>query len=290
LLAVMLFSAALLTDLSQIRIVSRHPIVLLSALLLVWVGPALLTLFAGWVVPLAAEGGASAGLLVGLALVASMPVANSSVGWTQNADGNVGLSLALVVLSILASPWVTPGLLRLLGMSLSDDEQAYCEALVAEFSGLFFIVWVILPTAAGLACRYIVTPRRVEAVADWFVLASGASLLLLNYINSALALPQIHEASPSLLVATLVFATALSLVGIGLGWLLAWVLRLKPPTACALMFGLSMKHTGLALILAAAVLANQPLAILMIVLATLVQHLLAAIIQQLQERRQNQTS
>ena len=45
------------------------------------------------------------------------------------------------------------------------------------------------------------------------------------------------------------------------------------------MFGLSMKHTGLALILAGAVLADQPLAILMIVLATLVQHLLAGVVQ-----------
>ena len=45
------------------------------------------------------------------------------------------------------------------------------------------------------------------------------------------------------------------------------------------MFGLSMKHTGLALILAGAVLADQPLAILMIVLATLMQHLLAGLVQ-----------
>ena len=45
---------------------------------------------AGWVVPWAIDGQATAGLLVGLALVATMPVANSSVGWTQNADGNLG--------------------------------------------------------------------------------------------------------------------------------------------------------------------------------------------------------
>jgi predicted Na+-dependent transporter len=57
------------------------------------------------------------------------------------------------------------------------------------------------------------------------------------------------------------------------------LLGVKPQTRSALMFGLSMKHTGLALILAGAVLANQPLAILMIVLATLVQHLLAGIVQ-----------
>jgi hypothetical protein len=45
------------------------------------------------------------------------------------------------------------------------------------------------------------------------------------------------------------------------------------------MFGLSMKHTGLALILAGAVLADQPVAIFIIVLATIVQHLMAGLVQ-----------
>jgi predicted Na+-dependent transporter len=164
-------------------------------------------------------------------------------------------------------------------MSLSPAERADCERLVNEFSGIFFIIWVILPTAAGLACRYVITPQRVAAAGSWFVLASAAALLMLNYINSALALPKIHESSASLLLATTVLAIALSTVGLALGWALAWLLRLKHETRAALMFGLSMKHTGLALILAGAVLANQPLAILMIVLATLVQHALAAVVQ-----------
>jgi len=256
----------------------------LVALVLVWLGPALLVLAAGGLVPWAVDGQATAGLLVGLVLVAAMPVANSSVGWAQNARGNLGLSLALVVLSISLSPWVTPNLLRLLGMSLSDQEQAYCEALVAQFSGIFFIIWVILPTAGGLACRYLLSPRRVAVSESWFVLVSAAALLLLNYINSALALPKIHNAPVSLLLATTVLAVALSVVGLACGWAIGWLLRVKPPTRSALMFGLSMKHTGLALILAGAVLADQPLAILMIVLATLVQHVLAGAVQWAQQR------
>jgi BASS family bile acid:Na+ symporter len=275
----MLFSAALLTDVSQLRLVSRHPIVLLVALALVWVGPVLLVLAAGWLVPWAVDGRATAGLLVGLALVATMPVANSSVGWTQNAGGNPGLNLALVVVSILLSPWVAPTLLSLLGMSLSDEERAYCEALVSQFSGAFFIIWVILPTAAGLVGRYLLTPPRVAAMGGWFVLASAAALVLLNYINAALALPKIHESPTPLVAATALLAVALSMVGLVFAWLLTWLLRLKPPTRSALMFGLSMKHTGLALILAGAVLADQPLAILMILLATIVQHLAAGVVQ-----------
>jgi BASS family bile acid:Na+ symporter len=278
LLAVMLFSAALLTDVSQIRIVSHHPLVLCIALLAVWLGPALLVVVAGWLIPPTIDGQATAGLLVGLALVATMPVANSSVGWTQSADGNLGLGLALVVLSILLCPWVTPNMLNLLGMSLSATERADCEALVNEFSGWSFIVWVILPTAAGLACRYLLTPARVASIANSFILASAAALLLLNYINSAPAF-RIPESSLPLLLVTAALAGALSLVGLISGWALSWILYVKPATRAALMFGLSMKHTGLALILAGEVLADQPLAFLIIVLATLMQHLLAGVVQ-----------
>jgi hypothetical protein len=45
------------------------------------------------------------------------------------------------------------------------------------------------------------------------------------------------------------------------------------------MFGLGMKHTGLALLLASEVLVKDQLAILMIVLATLAQHLLAGMVE-----------
>jgi bile acid:Na+ symporter, BASS family len=278
LLTIMLFIAAMMTDVARIRSVLQNPLLLCLAVAAVWLGPSLLVLVAGWVVPWIVGGKATAGLLVGLALVAAMPVANSSVGWTQSAAGNLALALALVVVSISLTPWATPHLLSWLGMSLSPAERAYSEQLVTNFSGLFFIAWVLLPTAAGVACRYLVTQTRVAAAANWLTLTSAAALLLLNYINSALALPKIRESSLSLVVTTAILAAALSLVGLGCGWALARWMRLADESRSALMFGLSMKHTGLALILAGAVLNGQPLAMLMIVLATLMQHLLAGLV------------
>src|SRR5262249_58283306 len=47
-------------------------------------------------------------LLVGLAVVAAMPVAGSSAGWSRAADGDCALSLGLVLLSTLLSPLTTP--------------------------------------------------------------------------------------------------------------------------------------------------------------------------------------
>ena len=279
LLAWMLFCAAVMTDVAQIHVVLRHPILLCTATLAVWLGPAMLVLAAGWIVPWAVDAESAAGLLVGLALVAAMPVANSSIGWVQNTNGNLALGLALVVLSISLSPWATPQLLQWLGSSLSPAEQRLCEELVTRFSGWFFVIWVILPTALGFACRLLITPRRIAAAADYITLASAAALLLLNYINSALALPKASQSGVALLAVTAALAVALSVVGLALGGAIAYTLRLSRPASAALFFGLSMKHTGLALILAGAVLHDKPLAILLIILATLAQHLLASLVQ-----------
>jgi BASS family bile acid:Na+ symporter len=240
----------------------------------------LLVLAAGVVVPWALDGQTTTGLLVGLALVATMPVANSSVGWSQNAGGNLALSLGLVLLSISLSPWTTPHLLGLLGLSLAPAERALCEVLVNRFSGTFFIVWVIMPTALGFAIRALAGRKRVEGWNGWIALVSVAALLVLNYANAALALPEVWQQSQlSVLAATLLLATLLSAVGLACGWAIARLMKLPGEGRSSLFFALSMKHTGLALVLAGAVLENQPLAIFIIVLATLVQHLLAGVVQ-----------
>jgi BASS family bile acid:Na+ symporter len=259
--------------------VLQRPLRLIIATVAVWLAPALLVVVAGSIVPLLVAEQDATAALVGLTLVATMPVANSSTGWTQNAAGNLALSLALVVLSISLCPLVTPQLLSALGMTLTASERAYCEALVDRFSGEFFILWVIIPTLAGFACRRLMTPPRVERVRDQFVLASAGALLVLNYINAAIALPYVRESGVRVFAITFALALAVCTVGLVAGWLIARLLRLPQDMRTALLYGLSMKHTGLALVLAASVLANQPIAILMIVLATLTQHLCAAFVQ-----------
>jgi BASS family bile acid:Na+ symporter len=218
--------------------------------------------------------------MVGLALVASMPVANSSVAWTQLVRGDLALSLALVLVTIFLSPWVTPTLLGWLRLTMSAADRSSFEELITNFSGAFFIIWVVLPTAAGLACRHSLGSQRVAAIGNGLTLASVASLLVLNYVNAARAFPEVFQQShASALVATAILALAVSAVGIAAGWILAKPLREGAETRLALMFGLGMKHTGLALLLASEVLAEDQLAILMIVLATLAQHLLAGMVE-----------
>ncbi len=278
LLALLLFCAAAVVRWSQLRDLMQRPGILLLALAAIWLVPGVFVSSLGWALPTLFGDYVTTGMLVGLALVAAMPVANSSVAWCQNAQGNVALSLGLIVLTIVLSPVATPQMLKLMGLALSDAETAQCEQLVTRFSGGFFIVWVILPSLAGMATNWLVGLDVIDRLRGVFRMISAATLLTLNYANASLAMPQaLNEGISKTFLLSSVLAITLSALGIASGWLLSKLLGTDRPTATALMFGFSMKHTGLALVLAGQVLHTEPRVILMIVLATLLQHVVAGL-------------
>jgi predicted Na+-dependent transporter len=73
-------------------------------------------------------------------------------------------------------------------------------------------------------------------------------------------------------------AVAVSVVGVALAGVQARAFGLSRRSWLALAFGLSMKHTGLALVLAGEFLHDQPRVILVVLLTTLAQHVAAAAI------------
>ncbi|MCA9261777.1 MAG: bile acid:sodium symporter [Planctomycetales bacterium] len=277
LLALLLFCAAVSIRWTQIRDLLERPMVVVVALLSVWLGPALVVSAMAALLPRMADDLASSGLLVGLALAAAMPVANSSAGWSQNAGGNVALSLGLVVLSIILSPIATPQMLKVMGMALSLEDTRQIERVVAEFSGARFIAWVILPSVVGAVAAWVAGAARIAKLKPWIRLATLVDLLLLNYSNAALALPKVWSDEPGQVVAVAgALAVGISLIGACVGFLVSWAMHVDPATQKSILFSLSMKHTGLALVLAGEILDDQPRVILLIVLATLSQHVVAA--------------
>ncbi len=287
LLALLLFCAASVVQWSQVRSLMQKPGILLVALLFVWVVPGLYISLLSRALPFAIGESASVGLMVGLALIAAMPVANSSVAWTQSARGNVALGLGLIIVTIVLSPLATPQMLKLMGFLLSPEETKQTEELVVRFSGVFFIIWVILPSAAGLTYNRIVGVEAIEKQRGLIRLVSSVSLLTLNYTNASLAVTDSSEIFSSESLKAILFAVVLAVSLSALGVLSAWVtsrlFRLDRPSLVSLIFGFSMKHNGLALVLAGEVLRDQPRAILMILAATLTQHFVAGIVDRLLE-------
>lgn len=96
-------------------------------------------------------------ILVGLALVASMPIAGSSTAWAQNADGELTLSLGLVLFSTLLSPLTTPIALHSVGLMATGDYAEDLHELAAGGTGMFLC---LRPGAVADRHRRPSSPRR----------------------------------------------------------------------------------------------------------------------------------
>jgi BASS family bile acid:Na+ symporter len=275
-LSLLLFNAGLGVPLDRLRGLARRPATLL------------LGLAANLVVPMAFILGVSVvlrgwhnndevqNILLGLALVAAMPIAGSSTAWSQNADGDLALSLGLVLGSTLISPLTTPLALRAVG---GMAQGGYADALLGLASGgagAFLLVGVIAPTVLGAAVRCAAGTRRLDGLKPSLKLANMVMLLALNYANASASLPQaIAHPDYDFLTVTLVIAVGLCVTAFTAGWGIARLLGAAHEQRTALMFGLGMNNNGTGLVMASLALGRYPRVMLPIIFYNLAQHLVA---------------
>ena len=209
-------------------------------------------------------------ILVGLTLVASMPIAGSSTVWSQNADGDMALSLGLVLGSTLLSPVTTPLVLHAVGFMARGDYAEDLHDLASGGAGAFLAVGVILPSLLGIALRQWAGEPRVAEAKPVLKLINIGVLMFLNYSNASASLPQaIARPDPDFLAATLVIVVGLVLT-FAAGWALARLFRAGCDRRVALMFGLGMNNNGTGLVMASLALADHPRVLLPIIFYSLV--------------------
>src|SRR5262249_52279959 len=143
LLAFLLVAAGLGTKLDQLKHLARRPGVLLTALGANAVYPLLFTASLAFVLQPWPNADEAQNILVGLALIGAMPIAGASTAWAQNADGNLALSLGLVLGSTLLSPLVTPVGLHAIGLVTHGDYSEDLHELAREGSSTF-VLWMVL--------------------------------------------------------------------------------------------------------------------------------------------------
>ncbi|MDY3557080.1 bile acid:sodium symporter [Gemmata sp. JC717] len=217
-------------------------------------------------------------ILVGLALIASMPVAGSSTAWAQNADGDLALSIGLVVCSTCLSPFTTPLVLHAVGWMADGEYAAALHALAAgEVSG-FLAAFVLLPSLLGTGARLALGEGPFGRLRPALKLAGSAVLLALCYANAAVALPQtVAQPDWDFLAVMLVIVLAMCAAGFAAGAGLGWAFRADRARRAALMFGLGMTNNGTGLVVAAAALSRYPAVMVPIIFYNLVQHVVAAV-------------
>jgi BASS family bile acid:Na+ symporter len=285
-LALLLLNAGLGVRTERLRGLIRGPFILIAGLLVNLIVPLLFILGLSqtlrvWHNPVEVQL-----ILVGLALVASMPVAGSSTAWSQNADGDLALSLGLVVLSTCLSPVTTPAVLHAVGWVASGTYAESLHDLAAGGTSLFLAAFVMLPALTGIGVRCLLGEEPLLRAKPALKLANAVNLLALCYSNAAVALPEtVSNPDWDFLAVMLAIVLTLCVVGFASGWAIAQALGADEARRTSLMFGLGMNNNGTGLVLAATALANLPGVMLPVIFYNLVQHVVAAVTGRLRRER-----
>ena len=276
LLSLLLFNAGLGVPLDRLRGLARRPLALVAGLAANLLVPITFILGVSLVMHAWHNNDEVQNILLGLALVAAMPIAGSSTAWSQNADGDLALSLGLVLGSTLISPLTTPLALRAVGWMARGDYAEALFGLASGGAGAFLLLGVIVPTLLGIAVRLVLGADRLAPWKSSLKLANMGVLLFLNYANAAVSLPQaVAHPDADFLVVTLIIVAGLCATTFTAGWGIARVFGAPHEQRTALMFGLGMNNNGTGLVMASLALAQYPRVMLPIILYNLTQHLIA---------------
>lgn len=217
-------------------------------------------------------------VLVGLAIIASMPIAGSSTAWVQNANGNAALILGLVVVSTFLCPFLSPLIFHALGSITQGDYSAALHQLANRSTSSFLVIAVVVPALAGMAARWRLPEEKWLKIAPTLKMLNLLNLLMLNYANAAVSLPTAFENWKADFVTMIVLAIMiLCVLSFLSGWLIPRLLRIPRDEKIALAFGVGMNNNGTGLVLAAAYMGDSPLVMLPIIFYNLGQQIMAGI-------------
>ena len=272
LLATLLLLAGLGIDWQRLKVAFAKPVTLLGIVLLKCLIPlAALAICSVSLFPYSD----SSPLAAGFAILLCMPAAASSPSWTQTAEGNVALSLAVLVGSTCAAlilvlvclPWV------LVTAGISDTDPEPLQMLSIRF---YSALWVILPPLAGAWIRRQLGTHRFVKLRPFVRLLASLLLLLLVYAFAAMALRQVSESGDWQQVwVSLCTACAVALLSFGLGFGSGRLLKASRQDQIAVIYGTAMFNNGLAFLLLEPLVPASSAVFLPLLAFSLVQHLLA---------------
>lgn len=278
-LAALLFNAGLGVRTAELRHLLHRPFVLLGGLFGNAAIPLAFIMITSFVMRRWHNPEEVQQILVGLALVASMPIAGASTAWAQNANGNLALSLGLVLATTILSPLLTPASLHAVGFvtigDYSEDLHELADHGVIDLLG----IWVILPSLLGILTQGLLGEHRIAVVMPYLKIVNYAVLILLNYSNASLTLPDaLSQHDIDFLAIILVIVTALCTVAFASGYWLAQAFHADRKETVSLMFGLGMNNNGTGLVIASLTLIDHPQVMLPIIFYNLIQHLIASLV------------
>lgn len=193
--------------------------------------------------------GLSADLALGVILVGCCPGGTASNVITYIADGDVPLSVGMTIVSTLLAPLCTPVLVYVLAGSWVE------VSLLAMMGSVVKVV--LLPVLGGIVL-YRMFPKQIDAVRELLPMISV--LAIVGIISGIVA----SNADKIVACGALVMIVVAIHNGVGLllGTAAAKLLKLEEPKVTAIGIEVGMQNSGLAISLATANFAMNPLATL----------------------------
>ena len=214
-------------------------------------------------------------ILVGLALIAAMPIAGSSTAWTQNANGDIALSLGLVLLSTFLSPITSPIAFDLIEHMASGEYAEALENLETNSTGFLLLACVLLPSVAGIALGHVAGPERIQREADAETGELGEPAVVELFERRCVAAAGGRGARLGFSGRDDLDLGIMCVAAFASGAVVARLLKVGAAQRSSLMLGLGMNNNGTGLVLASIALGKYPGVALPVIFYNLIQHLVA---------------
>ncbi|MEI2365203.1 bile acid:sodium symporter family protein [Niallia circulans] len=258
--AVMTFIGSLTSNLKSVKYTITHPLSLLLTLAILHI---LTPLWAFGIGHLFFQNDPYT--ITGLTLAVVIPTGITSVIWVSLYKGNIALTLAIILLDTLLSPFLVP-----LSMSLFVGETVQLEVW-GMMKGLLGMI--VLPSIFGM----MVNQFSVEKAKKWNHTLSPFSkigLALVVSINSSVVAPYLRNIDKKFLqVALTVFVIALS--GYFFAWILGVVIKRSKEETIAMIYSGGMRNISAGAVLAVSFF--PPAVAVPVVIGMLFQQILAAL-------------
>lgn len=238
LFAFMTFSGSISSSFKEFVKVVVQPLPLIATLLILHVGMPLVALGFGHAVyshePLT---------ITGLILAAAIPTGITSFVWVAIYRGNIVLTLSIILMDTVLSPFVVPYTLSaLVGTRVQMDS-------LAMMKGLFFMI--VVPSLLGMLLNQWTQGKIKEQWSGRLGPFSKICMGVVVAINSSVIAPYLRDINAKLL-GMAGFVLALASLGYILGWIVAKLMKWEQDVVVALTFNSGMRNISAGAVLAVA--------------------------------------
>lgn len=177
----------------------------------------------------------------GFILLFAIPTGVVSIVWVTIYKGNVALTLALILVDTLISPFVVPFTLSLfVGANVHMD-------IWGMMKGLLWMV--VIPSLIGMALNQTTKGRVKTSLGPVLSPLSKLGLFAVVAINASVVAPYLKSAGSGLL-ALIAAVISTVVIGYALGWVATWLLHWGQGETVALTFNSGMRNLSAGAVLA----------------------------------------